>query len=105
MTRREIYLKPFEIAVKKAKPWAVMTSYNLVNGVHADMSDFLLQKVLREEWRFEGYVSSAQIDRRSMELIFNRMVMSDWGGTNSVASSITAGYVYGQYFGISIPSC
>jgi beta-glucosidase len=71
---REIYLKPFEIAVKKADPWAVMTSYNLVNGVHADMSKFLITKVLREEWGFKG------------------LVMSDWGGTNSVAGSLNAGH-------------
>ena len=71
---REIYLKPFEIAVKNSDPWAVMTSYNLVNGVHADMSEFLITKVLREEWGFKG------------------LVMSDWGGTNSTAESLMAGH-------------
>ena len=71
---REIYLKPFEIAVKNSDPWAVMTSYNLVNGVHADMSEFLITKVLREEWGFKG------------------LVMSDWGGTNSTAESLKAGH-------------
>ncbi|RPA90564.1 hypothetical protein L873DRAFT_1717239 [Choiromyces venosus 120613-1] len=70
---REIYLKPFEIAVREANPWAVMSSYNLVNGSHADMNEFTLRKVLREEWRFEG------------------LVMSDWGGTNSTVESIKAG--------------
>lgn len=71
---REIYLKPFEIAVKKSDPWAVMTSYNLINGVHADMNNFLITKVLREEWKFSG------------------LVMSDWGGTNSTAESLNAGH-------------
>lgn len=70
---REIYLKPFEIAVKKSKPWALMTSYNLVNGVHADMQKDLITGILRKEWGFDG------------------LVMSDWGGTNSTAESLNAG--------------
>lgn len=70
---REIYLRPFEIAIKEANPWAVMTSYNLVNGVHADMNEFLLQKVLRGQWGWKG------------------MVMSDWGGVNSTIESLQAG--------------
>jgi beta-glucosidase len=51
---REIYLKPFEIAIKEAKPWALMTSYNSINGKHADANDILLQKILREEWGWRG---------------------------------------------------
>ncbi|KAF2790709.1 glycoside hydrolase family 3 protein [Melanomma pulvis-pyrius CBS 109.77] len=70
---REIYLKPFEIAIKEANPWAVMTAYNLVNGTHADSHPFLLQKVLRGEWGWKG------------------LVMSDWGGTNSTADALNAG--------------
>ncbi|KAL3451524.1 glycoside hydrolase superfamily [Aspergillus insuetus] len=70
---REIYLRPFEIAINEAKPFGVMTAYNSVNGAHADMNEFLLKKVLREEWGFKG------------------LVMSDWGGTNSTAKSLTAG--------------
>ncbi|KAF2086574.1 glycoside hydrolase family 3 protein [Saccharata proteae CBS 121410] len=70
---RELYLKPFEIAIKAAKPWAVMTAYNMVNGTHADSNEFLLKKVLRGDWGWEG------------------LVMSDWGGTNSTAESINAG--------------
>jgi beta-glucosidase len=53
-TLRELYLKPFEIAVREANPWAIMSSYNLVNGTHADMNEFTLKKVLREEWKFDG---------------------------------------------------
>ncbi|KAK2009773.1 hypothetical protein LZ32DRAFT_564223 [Colletotrichum eremochloae] len=70
---REIYLKPFEIAIKEAKPWAIMTAYNLVNGTHCDMNEWLLREVLRGEWGWKG------------------LVMSDWGGTNSVAEGIKAG--------------
>lgn len=53
-TLREIYLKPFEIAIRDSSPWALMSSYNLVNGIHADANKFILQKILREEWGFDG---------------------------------------------------
>ena len=51
---REVYLKPFEIAVREANPWALMSSYNLVNGVHADMHFHTLKDILRREWRYDG---------------------------------------------------
>jgi len=51
---REIYLKPFEIAVREASPWALMTSYNLVNGVHADEQEHTLKTILRGEWQYDG---------------------------------------------------
>lgn len=51
---REIYLKPFEIAVREANPWAIMSSYNLVNGVHADMNTLTLKDILRGEWGYDG---------------------------------------------------
>ncbi|KAH7182471.1 glycoside hydrolase superfamily [Fusarium flagelliforme] len=70
---REIYLKPFEIAVREANPWAVMTSYNLINGVHADMNKHTLKDILRGEWGYEG------------------TVVSDWGGVNSIVDSVEAG--------------
>ncbi|KAI5208164.1 family 3 glycoside hydrolase [Aureobasidium subglaciale] len=70
---REIYLKPFEIAIKEANPWALMTSYNSINGKNADMNEHLLQNILREEWGYKG------------------LCMSDWGGTNSTAESLKAG--------------
>ena len=53
---RELYLKPFEIAVREANPWAIMSSYNLVNSVHADMNDHTLKDILRGEWGYDGYV-------------------------------------------------
>lgn len=68
---REIYLKPFEIACE-AKPWAVMCSYNLVNGVR--MSEHKkLYTVLRDEFGFDG------------------MIMSDWGAVMDHAASVKAG--------------
>lgn len=53
---REIYLKSFEVAVKKCPPSAVMSSYNLVNGVHSCNSKDLLTCVLRDEWQYDGLV-------------------------------------------------
>lgn len=53
---REIYLKGFEIAVKESQPLSVMTSYNLLNGRHTANHYDLCQKLLRDEWGFEGVV-------------------------------------------------
>lgn len=57
-TLRELYLRGFEIAVKEAAPRALMTSYNLVNGVLAANCRDLCTVVAREEWGFEGIIMS-----------------------------------------------
>ncbi|KAJ6023765.1 hypothetical protein N7540_004562 [Penicillium herquei] len=71
-TLREVYMKPFSMVLDTA-PWTAMVSYPKVNGIHADMSPFVLQKLVREE------------------LQFDRLVMSDWGGCNSTAESLIVG--------------
>ena len=55
---REIYLRGFEIATKKSAPVAIMTSYNLVNGVHAANSYDLCTTIARGEWGFDGLIMS-----------------------------------------------
>ncbi len=60
---REVYIKAFEICVKKAQPVALMTSYNLLNGVHTSESRDLITRILREEWGYKGIVMSDWIVR------------------------------------------
>ncbi len=55
---REIYLRPFEIAVQRARPWALMSSYNRINGVWASENRRLLLEILKGEWGFDGLVIS-----------------------------------------------
>ena len=55
---REIYLAPFQIAQRDATPWAYMTAYNRLNGVHCSEDPMLLQSILRDEWGFDGLVMS-----------------------------------------------
>ena len=55
---REIYLRAFEIIVREAKPWAIMSSYNVINGRRASESRELLTGILRNEWGYEGMVMS-----------------------------------------------
>lgn len=55
---REIYLKGFEICVKEAKPKIIMTSYNIINGVRASENAELLNGILREEWGYDGMITS-----------------------------------------------
>lgn len=65
-TLNEIYLTPFEIAVKKANPWTVMACYNRVQGIYGTESNYLLTDVLKKKWNYEGIVISdwdAVLDR------------------------------------------
>ncbi len=55
---REIYLKGFEICVKQSQPWVLMTSYNLINGHRASECKDLLDGILREEWGYQGVITT-----------------------------------------------
>ncbi|MBN2300439.1 MAG: glycoside hydrolase family 3 C-terminal domain-containing protein [Acholeplasmataceae bacterium] len=71
-TLREIYLQPFEIAVKQGKTKAVMSSYNKVNGQYSNENQHLLRDILRKEWQFNG------------------VLVSDWGGNNNRVEALKA---------------
>lgn len=72
-TLREIYLPAFEKAVKQAKPWTVMCSYNKVNGTYASAHHHLLTEILKDEWGFEG------------------LVVSDWGAVRDRVAALKGG--------------
>jgi len=72
-TLREIYLRGFEIAVRESQPWTVMCAYNRLNGEYCSEHNWLLNKVLREDWGFEG------------------LVVTDWGATNDRVKGIGSG--------------
>ncbi|KPF60963.1 glycoside hydrolase family 3 C-terminal domain-containing protein [Rhizobium sp. AAP116] len=72
-TLREIYLPPFEAAVKKAGVWAIMSSYNRLNGAWTSENHWLLTELLRAEWGYDG------------------IVMSDWFGSHTTEASVIGG--------------
>ncbi len=72
-TKREIYLAPFETAIKKGKPWTIMCSYNKIGGVYSSENRWLLNDLLRGEWGFEG------------------MTMTDWGACSDHIEGVRAG--------------
>lgn len=69
----ELYLKPFEIAVKESNPWTVMTSYNKLNGEYTSESPLLIDSILRRTWGYKG------------------MVVSDWLGGQDAVRQMKAG--------------
>ncbi|MFP7493898.1 glycoside hydrolase family 3 C-terminal domain-containing protein [Terribacillus saccharophilus] len=72
-TLREIYLTGFEMAVKQAQPWTVMSAYNKINGAFCSENEKLLTDILKKEWEHEG------------------IVVSDWGAVNLPEKSVEAG--------------
>ena len=72
-TLMEIYLPAFEAAVKRAKPWTVMCSYNKLNGTFAAENHQLLTEILRDQWGFDGFV------------------VSDWGAVHNRVEALQAG--------------
>lgn len=63
---REIYLRGFEICIKKGKPHAIMSAYNLINGEHACNSKALLTHVLRDEWEYEGIIMTGFVLKNTL---------------------------------------
>lgn len=72
-TLREIYLRPFERAIREAGAWSIMSAYNRLNGEYCSGSEWLLNQVLRARWGFDG------------------VVVSDWGGTYETEAPARAG--------------
>ena len=69
---REIYLKPFQLAVKNSSPWSIMSSYNQLNGAYASINKDLLTGILRDEWGYKG------------------TVVSDWGASGAIEDKVNA---------------
>lgn len=69
---REVYLKAFEMIIKNAKPWSIMSAYNKVNGEYCSENQHLLNDILRKEWNFDG------------------IVISDWGAENDRVKGLKA---------------
>jgi beta-glucosidase len=72
-TLREIYLRTFQIAIREANPWSVMSAYNKINGGYASENRWLLTDLLRGEWDHDG------------------VVVSDWGAAHDPVEAVAAG--------------
>jgi beta-glucosidase len=72
-TLREIYLPAFKASIEEGNAWTIMSAYNKVRGDWCSENDYLLNKILKGEWKFKG------------------LVMSDWGGTHSTVKAANTG--------------
>jgi beta-glucosidase len=72
-TLREIYLPAFKATITEGNAWTIMSAYNKLHGVYCSENSYLLQKILRDEWKFKG------------------IVISDWGGTHSTVAAANNG--------------
>ncbi len=88
---REIYLRSFEVAVKTAQPMSIMSSYNLLNGVHTANSRDLLTTVARDEWSFAGMVMTDWFTTQDMTALFGRSDKENKYGISSASMCIYAG--------------
>jgi beta-glucosidase len=85
---REIYLPAFKAAITEGNAWTIMSAYNKLRGVYCSENDYLLNQVLKEEWKFKG------------------IVISDWGGTHSTVNAANhgldlemgSGPIYNSYY-------
>ena len=95
---REIYLTAFEIAVKKAKPWTVMNSYNKINGFHGSENKHTQTEILRDEWGYDGVVVSDWGAVNDRVLGFNNgndleMPSSSGSGTKKIVDAVRSGAI------------
>ena len=90
---REIYLKGFEIAVKEAQPWTIMSSYNIINGVRASENRELLTDILRKEWGFEGMVTTDwwNLARHEREVLAGNDLKMPAGNTKRLQDAMASG--------------
>ncbi len=92
---REIYLRGFEIAVKEAQPWSIMTSYNIVNGVFAVENKELITGILRNEWGFKGVVTSDwdTFGEHYREVLAGNDIKMPVGSSGRLKDALNAGYI------------